>query len=186
MQTNGGTSLPVTRAPNGVTSPPMPNVKELMVEGGVMATKFYIHTPICCPSRAETLSGRYLHNVKRPVAEGQCADGCVRVCLPLPLPLPRRCLCRDCSAMACHHGTWSAALRWITKGACAPAASTTASTTALNHCPNHCLNHCPGYFIAVRASQPNPMGMPYQHVLAHYISCGTRGLVHTCLHTAHQ
>ena len=87
MQTNGGTSLPVTRAPNGVTSPPMPNVKELMVEGGVMATKFYIHTPICCPSRAETLSGRYLHNVKRPVAEGQCADGCVRVCLP------RRCRC---------------------------------------------------------------------------------------------
>jgi N-acetylglucosamine-6-sulfatase len=33
--------------------------------------------PICCPSRAETLTGRYLQNVKIPVAQakGQCSEG---------------------------------------------------------------------------------------------------------------
>ena len=67
-----GASFPPT-APDGIT--PMPKTQALMVEGGVTATKFYIHTPICCPSRAETLTGRYLHNVKRPVAQQQCAAG---------------------------------------------------------------------------------------------------------------
>lgn len=33
------------------------------------------HTPICCPSRSETVTGRYLHNVHTPPKEEQCAEG---------------------------------------------------------------------------------------------------------------
>ena len=38
-----------------------------MMDEGVCASNFFVHTPVCCPSRAETLTGRYLHNVKLPV-----------------------------------------------------------------------------------------------------------------------
>jgi N-acetylglucosamine-6-sulfatase len=34
---------------------PMPQTKKLMQAGGAMATNFFIHTPICCPSRSELL-----------------------------------------------------------------------------------------------------------------------------------
>ena len=46
----------------GVT--PMPKTKKLMEEQGATALNWYIHTPICSPSRSELLSGRYLHNIK--------------------------------------------------------------------------------------------------------------------------
>ena len=64
-----GGALP-SSAPNGTT--PMRHTQREMLEKGSHATNFFIHTPICCPSRAETMTGRYLHNVKKPVAEGQC------------------------------------------------------------------------------------------------------------------
>lgn len=47
----------------GVT--PMPKTKQLMEEKGASALNWYIHTPICSPSRSELLSGRYLHNIKQ-------------------------------------------------------------------------------------------------------------------------
>ena len=55
----------------------MPRTKVELVDKGAMATNHFIHTPICCPSRSETLTGRYLHNVKLPVNTGppQCTDG---------------------------------------------------------------------------------------------------------------
>jgi len=43
---------------------PMPKTKELMAQKGATAERFYIHTPICNPSRSELLSGRYFHNIK--------------------------------------------------------------------------------------------------------------------------
>jgi N-acetylglucosamine-6-sulfatase len=45
----------------GVT--PMPKVRTLLGDGGAVGESFYIQTPICCPSRTETLSGRMYHNV---------------------------------------------------------------------------------------------------------------------------
>ena len=66
-----GGSFPQT-APGKAT--PMPKTKNLFEAGGATATNFFIHTPICCPSRAETLTGRYLHNVHTPVAKRECSE----------------------------------------------------------------------------------------------------------------
>eukprot|EP01060_Flectonema_neradi_P023355 TRINITY_DN315_c0_g2_i5.p1 TRINITY_DN315_c0_g2~~TRINITY_DN315_c0_g2_i5.p1 ORF type:complete len:524 (+),score=126.69 TRINITY_DN315_c0_g2_i5:42-1574(+) len=52
----------------GVT--PIPRTQKLLGDGGAVAQNMYIHTPICCPSRSETFTGRYFHNLK---VEGQCA-----------------------------------------------------------------------------------------------------------------
>eukprot|EP00928_Gymnodinium_smaydae_P000209 TRINITY_DN10075_c0_g3_i2.p1 TRINITY_DN10075_c0_g3~~TRINITY_DN10075_c0_g3_i2.p1 ORF type:complete len:583 (-),score=123.51 TRINITY_DN10075_c0_g3_i2:400-2148(-) len=43
---------------------PMPKTKKLMQDEGMHATNWYIHTPICSPSRSELLTGRYFHNIK--------------------------------------------------------------------------------------------------------------------------
>lgn len=42
---------------------PMPKIRQLLGEQGAVGEAFYIQTPICCPSRTETLSGRMYHNV---------------------------------------------------------------------------------------------------------------------------
>jgi len=39
---------------------------------GANATNWFIHTPVCCPSRAQILSGRYFHNVREPTSQGGC------------------------------------------------------------------------------------------------------------------
>ena len=43
---------------------PMAKTRALLGDGGARATSWYIHTPVCCPSRAETLTGKYFHNVR--------------------------------------------------------------------------------------------------------------------------
>ena len=43
---------------------PMPQTKRDMQFKGSMATNFFIHTPICCPSRSELITGMYFHNIK--------------------------------------------------------------------------------------------------------------------------
>jgi N-acetylglucosamine-6-sulfatase len=72
-----GSSFPTI---NGST--PMPKTKALMQDLGTMANQFFIHTPICCPSRSELLSGRYLHNIKRTCGAGGAKKkncGCMHV-----------------------------------------------------------------------------------------------------------
>eukprot|EP01084_Bolivina_argentea_P271618 462229_1 len=41
----------------------MPNTIELVANQGITFTNAFISTPICCPSRTETISGRYFQNV---------------------------------------------------------------------------------------------------------------------------
>ena len=48
---------------NGVT--PMPKTKALLADQGATADQWFIHTPICCPSRSELVTGRYFHNLKQ-------------------------------------------------------------------------------------------------------------------------
>ena len=55
---------------------PMRKAKKVLSESGVTMTNWFIHTPVCCPSRAELLSGRYFHNVR--VAEPK-DRGCMHV-----------------------------------------------------------------------------------------------------------
>ena len=43
---------------------PMRHTNELLAEQGAAATHWYVNTPVCCPSRAQTLSGRYAHNLR--------------------------------------------------------------------------------------------------------------------------
>ena len=45
---------------------PMPRTRKVLQHKGSTAERFYVHTPICNPSRGELLSGRYFHNIKRP------------------------------------------------------------------------------------------------------------------------
>ena len=42
----------------------MPRTQKVLVEKGTLGTNFFIFTPVCCPSRAETLSGRMFHRLR--------------------------------------------------------------------------------------------------------------------------
>lgn len=67
-----GGSFPPTTTVNGDTATPMPKTLALMANQGATASNFFIHTPICCPSRSELLTGRYFHNIKQVGATGAC------------------------------------------------------------------------------------------------------------------
>ncbi len=47
---------------------PMLKTQNLVSFRGANLTGYRIHTPICCPSRSETVSGRYFHNIKSSLA----------------------------------------------------------------------------------------------------------------------
>ena len=48
----------------------MPNLQSLIVDQGVTFKNAFVATPVCCPSRTETLTGRYFHNIGAPT--GSC------------------------------------------------------------------------------------------------------------------
>lgn len=48
---------------NGVG--PMPKTQRRLADEGAMAENWFIHTPICAPSRSELVSGRYFHNIRK-------------------------------------------------------------------------------------------------------------------------
>ena len=51
---------------------PLKQAHALIADKGVFAENWFIHTPVCCPSRAELLSGRYFHNLRMPGPSGGC------------------------------------------------------------------------------------------------------------------
>mmetsp|Transcript_93642 Transcript_93642/g.180696 ORF Transcript_93642/g.180696 Transcript_93642/m.180696 type:complete len:581 (+) Transcript_93642:35-1777(+) len=53
----------------------MPTMRGIMHEGANLSN-FFVHTPICCQSRATLLSGKYTHNVK---SASRDADGCMHM-----------------------------------------------------------------------------------------------------------
>eukprot|EP00051_Salpingoeca_urceolata_P035879 m.31809 g.31809 ORF g.31809 m.31809 type:complete len:655 (+) comp9844_c0_seq2:42-2006(+) len=50
----------------------MPQARKLLIEQGSRMSNFIVQTPICCPSRTETFSGRYYHNIGPPNEPGSC------------------------------------------------------------------------------------------------------------------
>lgn len=48
----------------------MKQASKLLSANGATALNWFIHTPVCCPSRAELLSGRYFHNVVSKTGKG--------------------------------------------------------------------------------------------------------------------
>ena len=54
-----GSSFPET---HGTT--PLPKTKRLLVDEGATFSNAFAHVPICNPSRAATLTGRYFHNLR--------------------------------------------------------------------------------------------------------------------------
>ena len=46
---------------------PMKQTQELLQKSGGLLKNWRIHTPICSPSRSETVSGRYFHNIQSNV-----------------------------------------------------------------------------------------------------------------------
>ena len=52
----------------------MPILKKLLMEQGTTFSNFFVHTPVCCPSRASILTGRYLHNI--PITNNSKSGNC--------------------------------------------------------------------------------------------------------------
>jgi hypothetical protein len=55
---------------------PMKQTTELISKRGATAKNWMIHTPVCCPSRGEILSGKYFHNIRVP---SYGAGGCMHI-----------------------------------------------------------------------------------------------------------
>ncbi|MDQ2939519.1 MAG: sulfatase-like hydrolase/transferase, partial [Actinomycetota bacterium] len=50
------------RSGTGPMVPVLPNTRRLMIERGVTFRSYYVSVPVCCPSRAALLTGRYARN----------------------------------------------------------------------------------------------------------------------------
>ena len=50
----------------------MPQALAIVGDRGIFADQWFVHTPVCCPSRAELLTGRYFHNIRMPAPGGGC------------------------------------------------------------------------------------------------------------------
>eukprot|EP01083_Nonionella_stella_P317406 1155543_1 len=53
----------------------MKNLHSKIIQNGITFTNSFISTPICCPSRTETMTGRYYHNVGAPYGSCMNVDG---------------------------------------------------------------------------------------------------------------
>lgn len=52
---------------------PMTKTQELVASNGLTVARHYVNTPVCCPSRAELLTGRFFHNLRTE------SGGCMHV-----------------------------------------------------------------------------------------------------------
>ena len=50
------------RTPAGIDARVMPNTLDMIGKEGITFSRYYASYPLCCPSRATLLSGRYAHS----------------------------------------------------------------------------------------------------------------------------
>ena len=50
----------------------MPSVQRHLMDGGAFFDNAFVATPVCCPSRTESFTGRYFHNVLANATQEQC------------------------------------------------------------------------------------------------------------------
>jgi arylsulfatase A-like enzyme len=59
----------------GFSDLPLPVHVPQMKERGSKVTHWYAHTPVCCPSRAQILTGKMFHNLARTPPDRWDTDG---------------------------------------------------------------------------------------------------------------
>ena len=69
---NVGTRQHLAEAARDRSQRPMRRTQELVADAGATATNWFAHTPVCCPSRSQLLTGRYFHNLRMPTPAGGC------------------------------------------------------------------------------------------------------------------
>jgi N-acetylglucosamine-6-sulfatase len=56
---------------------PLTRTRRILAEQGGSGENWFVTTPVCCPSRAQLLTGRYFHNLKNQVASEK--SGCMHI-----------------------------------------------------------------------------------------------------------
>ena len=54
----------------------LPKTSRLIASKGADLTNWFVHTPVCCSSRAEILTGKYFHNLKVSTPGKAYNEGC--------------------------------------------------------------------------------------------------------------
>ena len=57
------------------TGHPLPHAIPALRKQGTIVRHWFAHTPVCCPSRAEILTGRMFHNLQRRPTDRWDTDG---------------------------------------------------------------------------------------------------------------
>ncbi|CAJ1934958.1 unnamed protein product [Cylindrotheca closterium] len=69
----------------GADASTLKKTRNLIADQGITLTNWFAQTPVCCPSRAELLTGRMLHNIRKPSMD---AIGCMSVDVQEDLNIP--------------------------------------------------------------------------------------------------
>ena len=62
--------------PGGTNASTLHRTRRLIGDQGKTFSNWFAHTPVCCSSRAELMTGKFFHNLRLP---NQYADGCMHV-----------------------------------------------------------------------------------------------------------
>lgn len=57
----------------------LPKTSRLIASKGADLTNWFVHTPVCCSSRAEILTGKYFHNLKVSTPGKAYNEGCMHI-----------------------------------------------------------------------------------------------------------
>jgi arylsulfatase A-like enzyme len=69
----------------GAQASTLAKTRNLIASKGITFTNWFAQTPVCCPSRAELMTGRMLHNIKKTRLN---ASGCMAVSVSEDLNIP--------------------------------------------------------------------------------------------------